>query len=129
MSFLFDNADVTLHPKLIFNPCLLNSFKTSLEILLSAIGKNSSMASSTVTSEPSLDQTLPSSNPITPAPIIPNFLGTESNSNAPVLSTISLLLISATGILIGDDPVAMTIFFVSRVSVPSFEEPQCELSQ
>jgi hypothetical protein len=52
---------------------------------------------------------------------MPNFLGTESNSNAPVLSTISLLLISATGILIGDDPVAMTIFFVSRVSVPSLE--------
>ncbi len=72
------------------------------------MNKKSSNASSTITSEPNLDHTLPSSNPITPAPITPSFFGTEVNSNAPVLS-VMFSLHGAIGISIGSDPEAKII--------------------
>ena len=90
----------------------MNSLKASFEISGSVIGKKSSIASKTVTSEPSRDQTLPSSNPIIPAPTIPNVLGTVSNESAPVLFTIFSLKL-ADGISIGVEPVAIIIFLVS----------------
>ena len=90
----------------------MNSLKASFEISGSVIGKKSSIASKTVTSEPSRDQTLPSSNPIIPAPTIPNVLGTVSNESAPVLFTIFSLK-HADGISIGVEPVAIIIFLVS----------------
>ena len=92
--------------------------RDSLEISVSVIGKKSSNASITVTSEPSLDQTLPSSRPIIPAPTTPNLLGTLSKAKAPVLSTICLPKLAA-GISIGEEPVAIIIFLVSTFS----EEP------
>ena len=107
---------VTLEPNFISKPCFLNSFKVSLEMSWSVIGRNSSRASITVTSEPSLDHTLPSSSPIIPAPTTPSFLGTEFKQSAPVLSTICLLYL-ADGISIGLDPVATIIFLSSIVSV------------
>ena len=97
-------------------PCFLNSLNDSLAISLSVIGKKSSSASIIVTLEPSLDQTLPSSRPIIPAPIIPNDFGTSLNDSAPVLSTIFLPNF-ADGISIGLDPVAIIIFFVSMFSM------------
>ena len=42
-----------------------------------------------MTSAPSRFHTLPSSSPITPAPITPRRLGTSAKSSAPALSTIS----------------------------------------
>jgi hypothetical protein len=48
------------------------------------------MASSTVTSAPRRRQTLPSSRPITPAPMTPRRFGTASNSSAPQESTMRL---------------------------------------
>ena len=95
---------------------------------LSAIGRKSSSASITVTSEPSLDQTLPSSKPIIPAPTTPSVLGTLSKERAPVLSTICLPK-TADGISIGFDPVAIIIFFVSIFSVePSVLETSTAVS-
>ena len=64
----------------------------------------------TVTFEPKRAQTLPSSRPITPAPITPRVSGTDSISKAPVLSKIFLSSNFAEGISIGDDPVAIIIF-------------------
>ena len=81
----------------------------------SAIGKKVSIASITVTFEPSLDQTLPSSKPIIPAPTIPSDFGTFSNDKAPVLSTIFSPNLAA-GISIGDEPLAIIIFFASITS-------------
>ena len=79
---------------------------------LSAIGRKLSRASITVTLEPNLDHTLPSSKPIIPAPTTPRLLGTSSKQSAPVLSTICVPKI-ADEISIGFDPVAIIIFFVS----------------
>ena len=63
------------------------------------------------TTDPNLDQTLPSSKPITPAPIIASFLGVLENSNAPALPTTVLPFHGTEGIFIGLEPVAKTIFF------------------
>ena len=78
--------------------------------------RKSSIASMTVTFEPSLAQTLPSSRPITPAPITPNVSGTLSISSAPVLSNIFLLSNLAEPISIGDEPEAIMIFLDSIIS-------------
>ena len=110
-----------MHPNLISRPCFLKSLSVSLAISLSAIDKKSSIASITVTCEPSLDQTLPNSNPITPAPITPRVFGTESISKAPVLSKIFLLSNFAEPISIGDDPVAIIIFLDSIISTSPLE--------
>ena len=75
----------------------------------------------TVTSAPSLDHTLPSSKPITPAPIIPSLSGTLSKLRAPVLSTIFSDHF-AIGISIGFEPVANIMNFVSKLVLsPLFE--------
>ena len=76
--------------------------------------------STTVTFEPNLDQTEPSSKPITPPPITTMVSGTFSNSNAPVLVTTVFSSTSTPFNLAGSDPVAKIIFFVEIVSfVPS----------
>ena len=109
--------DISLEPSFISKPCFIKSFNESFAISASAIGKKLSIASITVTLEPSLDHTLPNSRPITPAPITPTVLGTLLNSKAPVLSTIFLLSKIADGICIGDDPVAIIMFLVSTNSI------------
>ena len=70
-----------------------------------------------VTSEPKRAHTLPSSRPITPAPIMPSFSGTAENSSAPVELTIFVSLNFAELISIGFEPVAKIIFLASIISV------------
>ena len=57
-------------------PCLVNIFKASEDICLSAEGKKSFKVSRISTSEPNRDQILPISKPIAPAPITANLSGT-----------------------------------------------------
>ena len=92
----------------------MNSLDESFASCLSIKGKKSVIASKIVTSEPSLDHTLPSSRPITPAPIIPRFSGTSSKFKAPVLST-TFSLQGAMGISIGDEPVAKITCSASKI--------------
>ena len=91
-------------PRRISSPCFLNNFSVSLAICVSTAGRKSGKASRMTTSEPNRCQTLPSSNPITPAPMIPSRSGTRSNASAPVESTISSSSIGQGGIRIGVDP-------------------------
>ena len=99
----------------------MKSLRVSFAISLSAINKKPSIASITVTFEPNLAHTLPNSRPITPAPITPRVLGTESISKAPVLSRIFLSSNFAEPISIGEDPVAMIIFLDSIISTSPLE--------
>ena len=72
------------------------------------------MASSTTTSAPSRRQTLPSSRPITPAPITPRRFGTASNSSAPQEST-TVLAVERHGLAVPSAPsrVASTTCFAA----------------
>ena len=83
----------------------------TLETSLSSMGKNSFSASKISTFDPNLDHTLPSSRPITPAPIIAKFLGTSVNSKAPELPIMVVPFHGTDGMLIGLEPVAKIIFF------------------
>ena len=111
------SEDINFDPSLISKPCFLKSFRDSLAISLSAINKKLSIASITVTFEPNLAQTLPSSRPITPAPITPSVFGTSLKFKAPVLFTIFFSSNSAALISIGDEPDAIIIFFDSNISI------------
>ena len=84
---LATSAPLTLAPRRTSRPCFLKCRSASLATAWSAIQRNCSIASSTTTSAPSRRQTLPSSRPITPAPITPRRFGTASNSSAPQEST------------------------------------------
>ena len=97
---------MTLAPNLISNPCFTNIFFDSLAICLSIIARKSSNASSKTTWDPSRLHTDPSSNPITPAPIMPKRPGTEAMFSAPVESRINSLSTLATGISMGFEPEA-----------------------
>ena len=78
------------------------------------------MASSTTTSAPSLRQTLPSSRPMTPAPITPSRFGTASNSSAPQESTTCLPSNGTLFNSIGTEPEASTTCFAtSSLFAPS----------
>src|SRR5690606_15221362 len=77
----------TRAPRRISRPWAVNCFNASRAIWMSAIARKRSWASSSTTSLPSRRHTLPSSRPITPAPMTPRRAGTESNSSAPVEST------------------------------------------
>ena len=72
------------------------------------MGRKSGSASSITTSEPRRPQTLPSSSPITPAPITPKRAGTLSNSSAPVESTIKSSVNGVGAMSTGTDPGAST---------------------
>ena len=85
---------------------MLNSLSITLETSLSSIGRSSSSASKISTFEPNLDQTLPSSSPITPAPMIASDFGTSVSSRAPELPIIVVPFQGTDGILIGRDPEA-----------------------
>ena len=74
--FPFTSAPVTLAPSRISSPCFLNNFSVSLAICASTAGRKSGNASRMTTSAPNRCQTLPSSSPITPAPMIPRRFGT-----------------------------------------------------
>ncbi len=107
--WLLEPVAVTLVPSRISSPCFCSVFIASLASCLSTVGRNSSIASRITTSEPRRRQTLPSSKPITPAPMIPSVRGAWLNSSAPVESKMRSLSTAATGIVAGTDPVAMII--------------------
>ena len=73
------------------------------------------------TTDPSLDHTLPSSNPITPAPIIASFFGVSLNSRAPELPTTVDPFQGTDGIFIGLEPAAKIIFLPLTVCFFPFE--------
>ena len=80
------------------------------------LGKNSI----TSTSEPNLLQTVPNSNPITPAPITITFFGTDFKSKAPVEVTIFCSSILILFKFEGSEPVAIIIFSANIFSVLPF---------
>mmetsp|Transcript_9322 Transcript_9322/g.16794 ORF Transcript_9322/g.16794 Transcript_9322/m.16794 type:complete len:229 (+) Transcript_9322:190-876(+) len=104
-------ALVTFVFNLNFIFCFFKIFKNSFPISASKLGQIRSKYSTTVTSAPSLLQTDPISNPITPPPITIIFSGTCFNSNAPVLDTMRSSSIGTLGNDITSDPVAIMIFF------------------
>ena len=108
---------VTLEPRRISMPCFVNIFFVSLAICWSIIERKSSIASINTTLLPILFQTLPNSNPITPAPMTPNLFGVSIISKAPLESTIVSPLTFATGISIGLDPVAIIMLSAVRIWV------------
>src|SRR3954466_652651 len=83
-------------------------------------GKNST----TVTSDPSRDQTDPSSKPIAPPPTTTSRLGTESNAIAWSLDTTVVPSNFMKGNSTGAEPVAITTFFADTLvgSVPALAE-------
>ena len=111
---------VTRAPKRISSPCFLKTLAASLAIWPSTAGKKLSSASSNTTLLPRRAQTLPSSRPITPAPITPSLPGTDWNSRAPVESTIISWSTGAGGMATGTEPAAIIIFSASKIdTVPS----------
>src|SRR5690606_21820419 len=110
--FLPRRTSPSFTPSRISRPCsLVKIFQASRETDSSAAGRNSGKASSTVTAAPSRRHTLPSSRPITPAPMTPSFCGTVLKSSAPTLSHTSSLSISTPGRVRGLEPVAITTCF------------------
>ena len=108
-------APVTRAPSRMSSPCRPNDLSASRATRWSAAGRKSSSASRTVTSAPSRAQTLPSSRPMTPAPMMPSRFGTSENARAPSLSTMRSPSTSATGIRTGTEPVARTMWRAVRV--------------
>ena len=99
---------------------LLEVLQRFLRELLVRHGRNCSSASSTTTSAPRRRQTLPSSSPMTPAPITPSRFGTASNSSAPQESTTVLPSNGTDLSSIGAEPDASTTCFAMSSSfVPS----------
>ena len=119
LSFIIDVFS-TECSNLNFKPCcrriLWNLSDTSESIPFKTLGKNSI----TSTSEPNLLQTVPNSNPITPAPITITFLGTDFKSKAPVEVTIFCSSILILFKFEGSEPVAMIIFSAKIFSVLPF---------
>merc|ERR1712232_427589 len=74
---------VAFWPRRKSRPCFLKIRWASLATSLSAPGMIRSRYSTTVPSEPSRDQTEPSSSPMTPAPIRISFFGTSFSAMAP----------------------------------------------
>ena len=116
-SFLPGVIAPILQPRLIFKPCLMNSFDASLAICSSTAPRKTGRPSSTVTSEPRRRQTLPISRPITPAPMTPSLAGTASMVSAPVFDRISFSSNGAPGNSRAFEPVAMTTCLAVRVSL------------
>ena len=90
--------------------CFFKTFNNSFEISSSINGVIFSEYSITVTSEPNLLYTCPSSNPITPPPIIVKFLGISLRESASVDVIILSLSTLIKGRDIGFEPVAITHF-------------------
>ena len=105
---LADLAAVTVVPRRTSSPWRPNSRRASLARRRSKPGRKSGSASSTTTSAPSRAHTLPSSSPITPAPITPSRDGTSEKAKAPVESTMRSPSTGAGGMSMGTEPGAST---------------------
>src|ERR1017187_3451471 len=104
-------------PNLISSPCsLTNTFHASLATASSAAARNLGNASSTVTFAPSRRHTLPSSSPITPAPMTPSLSGTALKASAPMLSHTVSLSTPSPGKWRAVEPVAMMTWLASTIS-------------
>ena len=108
------SVPITRAPRRISSPCFLKILPASLAICTSIIGKNSSSASNMTTSDPRRRQTLPSSKPMTPAPITPRRTGTSVSMSAPVESIICSSSIGAGAILTGTEPAAIMTLLASN---------------
>ena len=111
---------VTLEASLKERPCFSNIFWKREATSVSKPVKIRSRYSMITTSEPSRRQTEPSSNPITPAPIMMSFSGTFSNASAPVdesiiFSSFTISAPEASRKDAGEEPVAITMFLVSKI--------------
>ena len=114
-------ADSNLWPALIVHPYFAINYWNFLAVswsqkFLQQISSNSI----TVTFDPNLLYTDPSSNPITPPPITTIVSGIFSASIEPVLDTITFSSNTTPGKGVGSDPVAMMIFLlvISVLSLP-----------
>jgi len=97
----------------------LNSRAATLATSASAAARKFGRPSRIVTCEPRRFQTLPSSRPITPAPMTPRRLGTLSKSSAPMLSTMCSPNF-ANGSSIESEPAARTTLLpLSSTVLPS----------
>src|SRR5260221_6698931 len=83
----------------------------------SATGSSASSASSVTTSAPSLRHTLPSSRPITPAPITHSRRGTDSSSSAPQESTMCVPSKGRPLSSVGTEPLASTTWRAASCEV------------
>ena len=88
----------------------------SLATLSSAAARKPGSASRMTTFEPSRRHTLPSSSPITPAPITPSRSGTSVNASAPTLSQTSAWSTGTPGRWRALEPVATMTAFASATS-------------
>mmetsp|Transcript_71248 Transcript_71248/g.212519 ORF Transcript_71248/g.212519 Transcript_71248/m.212519 type:complete len:200 (+) Transcript_71248:639-1238(+) len=122
---------LTLHMPLTFSTpvtfvFILNSMPCFFRIPMKFLATSPSMPtppmlsknSTTVTWLPSLDQTEPSSRPMTPPPITVSFSGTLSRVRAPVLETICFSSRSMPGRLTTSEPVASMMFLASMTCSP-----------
>mmetsp|Transcript_21416 Transcript_21416/g.50785 ORF Transcript_21416/g.50785 Transcript_21416/m.50785 type:complete len:225 (+) Transcript_21416:572-1246(+) len=108
-------APMTLVDILNFMPCFLSTLWKVVAISESRPGVMWSRNSTTVTSVPSRRQTEPISRPMTPAPMTIIFLGISFRSSAPVEVVMIFSSTGTPGSEAGTEPVAMTMFLVSRV--------------
>src|SRR6185503_9570852 len=106
-------------PSEIARPCLVNCFQASFETASSQAPRKAGSASRIVTSEPRRRHTLPSSRPITPAPITPSRLGTDGKASAPSLSQTTSLSTATPGRWRALEPVATITCVASIVSPPT----------
>jgi len=98
---------------------LPKAFQASFATASSAAPRNFGSASRIVTSAPSRRHTLPSSSPITPAPITPKRFGTAGKASAPSLSQIVSLSTFTPGRWRAFEPVATMTYFAWTSSPPT----------
>ncbi|MNC89795.1 hypothetical protein D3C83_57840 [compost metagenome] len=94
-------------------------FHASFATAASHAPRKAGSASRMVTSAPRRRQTLPSSRPITPAPITPRRLGVAPKASAPSLSHTSSLSTASPGRWRALEPVATITCFACTVSPPA----------
>ncbi len=119
----FCEDEVTLVERENSRPCLFNICMSDLHVCVSMPGSSWSTSSITVTFEPSLDHTLPSSNPTAPAPITIRLSGTASKERASSELTMFFPSNGTVGSEAGALPAAMiTLVPFSDDSFPSLFE-------
>ena len=114
-------ASLTPFPRLNFIPCFSKMALNLVAISASIPGKIRGKKSTTSTSAPRRDQTVPISRPIYPAPTTTSLFGNSESSRAPVEETICFSSIDIEARLVGSEPVAIIILsaFNSPLSRPS----------
>ena len=118
-SFLPFFTDWILMPSSMSSPCaLVKILQASAAMDSSAAPRKAGSASMIRTLDPSRRHTLPSSRPITPAPITPSLGGIASKDNAPSLSHTRTLSTGRSGRCRAFEPVATMTCLAETVSLP-----------